>query len=104
MKNEIENHLLLISTAMDKLIQSNTKETAFEYEEAIKNLRNFLNENPEFPEVEGLEMYLRGVVKFRNEAFNKYRAFGWLERKPFSEWLVKEYAGRKAWTSLLECQ
>ena len=104
MKNEIENHLLLISTAMEKLIQSNTKETALEYGEAIQNLRNFLEENPTFPDVEGLEMYASGIVRFRNEAFNKYRAFGWLTRKPFSEWLVKEYAGRKAWTSLLECQ
>jgi outer membrane protein assembly factor BamD (BamD/ComL family) len=103
MKKQIENHLLLINTAMKKLIQSNTKETALEYGEAIENLRKFLEKNPEFPEVEGLEMYLRGVVKFRNEAFNEYRAFGWLTRKPFSEWLVKEYAGQRAWTSLLEC-
>jgi hypothetical protein len=97
MKKQIEKHLSLISTAMEKLLQSNTKENAETYGTAIQALNTYLRENPLFPDMEGLAMYAKDIVRFRNEALSQYRAFGHLSGKPFSEWLVKDYVKAKNW-------
>lgn len=97
MEKQINLLISLIDKAQNEFVGSNTKEAAEDYISAVQNLRTFLKENPTFPDIEELGMYAAHIVRFRNEALNKYRSHGWLSRKPFSEWLVKNYTKAKNW-------
>jgi hypothetical protein len=98
METQINNLLSLIDKAENNLVSNKTKENAEAYGTAIETLRTYLKENPTFPDMEGLAMYAKGIVRFRNEALSQYRAIGWHTGLSFQTWLIKYFvSGAKNW-------
>jgi hypothetical protein len=98
METQINTLLLLIDKAENALVSNKTKENAEAYGTAIENLRTFLKENPTFPDMEGLAMYAKDIVRFRNETLSLYRAIGWRTGDTFQTWLIKYFlSGAKNW-------
>jgi hypothetical protein len=98
METQINTLLSLIDKAENNLVSNNTKEAAEAYGAAIETLRTYLKENPTFPEVEGLAMYAKDIVRFRNEALSQYRAIGCQTGLSFPDWLIKYFVnGAKNW-------
>jgi hypothetical protein len=87
MKAQIEAHLADINSA----VQNITPENIDVYHVELGKLREYLKENLDFPEVDGLEIYFKRFVAIRNHYLNVYRVIGFRSRLPFKAWIDKEY-------------